>query len=67
MKIKKLYLQNYHVILVEIQICVSSQLEEVMKCETRNVDQHIDGLMQERRNSIANALELRLSCTNPSM
>ena len=27
---------------------------------------HIDGLMQERRNSIANALELRLSCTSPS-
>ena len=27
----------------------------------------VDGLMQERRNSIANALELRLSCTNPSM
>ena len=26
----------------------------------------IDGLVQERRNSIANALELRLSCTNPS-
>ena len=25
-----------------------------------------DGLLQERRNSIANALELRLSCTNPS-
>ena len=25
------------------------------------------GLVQERRNSIANALELRLSCTNPSM
>ena len=25
-----------------------------------------DGLVQERRNSIANALELRLSCTNPS-
>ena len=23
--------------------------------------------MQERRNSIANALELRLSCTNPSI
>ena len=29
-------------------------------------DAYIDGLMQERRNSIANALELRLSCTNPS-
>ena len=27
---------------------------------------YIDGLMQERRYSIANALELRLSCTNPS-
>ena len=26
---------------------------------------HFDGLMQERRNSIANALELRLSYTNP--
>ena len=26
---------------------------------------HIDGLVQERRNSIANALELRLSCANP--
>ena len=24
------------------------------------------GLLHERRNSIANALELRLSCTNPS-
>ena len=29
-------------------------------------DGQIDGLMQERRNSIANTLELRLSCTNPS-
>ena len=28
--------------------------------------QHFDGLMQERRNSIALAMELRLSCTNPS-
>ena len=27
----------------------------------------IDGLVQERRNSIANALELRLSCSNPSI
>ena len=26
---------------------------------------HIDDLVQERRNSIANAMELRLSCTNP--
>ena len=28
---------------------------------------YIDGLVQERRNSIVNALELRLSCTNPSI
>ena len=26
----------------------------------------MDGLVQERRNSIANALELHLSCTNAS-
>ena len=28
---------------------------------------HLDGFVQERRNSIANALELRLSGTNPSI
>ena len=27
---------------------------------------NIDGLVHERHNSIAKALELRLSCTNPS-
>ena len=31
------------------------------------VDNHIDGLVQERRNSIADALESRLSCANPSI
>ena len=30
-----------------------------------NLLAHTDGLVQERRNSIANALELSLSCTNP--
>ena len=29
--------------------------------------QHVDGLVQERSNSIANTLELHLSCTNPSL
>ena len=29
--------------------------------------QYIDGLAQERRNSSALAMELRLSCTNPSI
>ena len=28
---------------------------------------HIDGLVQERRNSSALAIELRLTCTNPSL
>ena len=33
---------------------------------TERINEHIDGFVQLRRNSIANALELRLSCTNPS-
>ena len=28
---------------------------------------HIDGLMKKRRNSIANALELRIFCIKPSI
>ena len=35
--------------------------------EIKQLHDHIDGLVQERRNSIANALELRLSCINPSI
>ena len=31
------------------------------------VREHTDGLVQERRNSSALAMELRLSCTNPSI
>ena len=34
-----------------------------MRCN----NSHVDGLVQERRNSIANALELHLSCSNPLM
>ena len=33
---------------------------------TQETSIQFDGLLQERRNSIAHALELRLSCTNPS-
>ena len=36
-------------------------------CENKTLIHYIDGFMQERRNSIANALELYLSCTNPSI
>ena len=31
------------------------------------VRKYFDGLLQERRNSIANALELRFSCINPQV
>ena len=44
--------------------------KSLVKCPPVHVTKSIpyfDGLVQERRNSIANALELRLSCTNPSM
>ena len=34
-------------------------------CMSLSARAYIDGLMQERRNSIANALELCLPCTNP--
>ena len=34
---------------------------------TRSCGIHLDGLVKERCNSISNALELRLSCTNPSI
>ena len=36
-----------------------------LRCHDMVLQWHIDGLVQERRNSIANALELRLSYTNP--
>ena len=32
---------------------------------TMAAESYFDGLMQERLNSIANTLELHLSCTNP--
>ena len=35
--------------------------------ETGSSHRHIDGSLRERCNSITNALELRLSCTNPSI
>ena len=40
---------------------------QVFKLWVRSNWGHIDGLVQERHNSIANARELRLSCTNPLM
>ena len=42
------------------------QLSEVEKCQDRQPVDEMDGLVQERRNPSANALELLLSCTKPS-
>ena len=40
----------------------------VLKCTKVFISSfHIDGFVQERRKSIANALELRISCTKPSI
>ena len=33
----------------------------------RNAERHVDGLVQDCSNSIANAMELLQSCTKPSM
>ena len=52
---------------------ISVQLKEIFSIYTNfrtficMIRHHFDELMQERRNSIANALELRLLCTNPSI
>ena len=45
---------------------ISRRFLGIEKCESRRVTDLFDGLVQERRNSIALAMELRLSCTNPS-
>ena len=37
------------------------------RCDFVFYGEYFDGLVQERRKSIANALELHLSCTNPSI
>ena len=43
-----------------------TQLQSLWSIEFYFIIHQFDGLMQERRNSVVNALELRLSCTNPS-
>ena len=45
-----------------VAACIKGATSEVALLQ-----QHIDGLVQERRNSIALAMELRLFCTNPSI
>ena len=40
---------------------------QLQKGTTKSWEYHIDGLVQEKRNSSALAMELRLLCTNPSI
>ena len=48
------------------EIEMSNYLDKSKPIEKKMMLQyHIDGLMQENHNSIANALELHLPCTNP--
>ena len=49
---------------IHLRVKFTSILKIIQDCKKLN---HLDGLVQERRNSIANALELRLSYTNPSI
>ena len=39
----------------------------ILRCFVSDIHNSFDGLMQERRNSSALAMELRLSCTNTSV
>ena len=51
---------------IALQSSIYSYIFELI-CKTEIVELlYIDGLVQERCNFIANALELCLSCTNPS-
>ena len=64
--------------LIDFTVCWLSSFRwsdniSALQCDTMGYTQfnlmriyQTDGIVQERRNSIANALELRLSCTNPS-
>ena len=68
----KNYIHMYNQLIPDVltsQYSVSEGINERWWHHTDNLNViwYVDGLMQERRNSTANALELRLSCTNPSM
>ena len=41
--------------------------KEALKYLLQDRKDRLDGFVEERQNSIANALDLRLSCINPSI
>ena len=52
---------------MEIKEGFDMNFQNDMKClDLKLFSYQIDELVQERRNSIADTLELHLSCTNPS-
>ena len=48
-------------------VCQTNNTSWLLFYVSNTETEHIGGLMQERCNSIANTLELHLSCTNPSI
>ena len=52
---------------LNIKMWAESYQHENFHYKDKMVRDGLDGLMQDRRNSIANALEIRLSCTNSSV
>ena len=50
-----------------LQIFIQENEFQNVSCKIPQNDSHFDGLVQERHYSIVNALELCLSCTNPSI
>ena len=56
--------EYYHLGVIFLRMCAHSS--HGMSFDNSNDGLYFGGIMQERRNHIANALELRLSCTNPS-
>ena len=59
--------QQYRMQTQHQAVMQQQQQQHMMPQQVRTGQQNVTGLVQERRNSIALAMELRLSCTNPSM
>ena len=59
---------TYELVYLSLLFCCGVLLVDfIQDAQFPSFAQHIDGLVQERRNSTADALELRLSYTSPSI
>ena len=50
-----------------LSMLTAKSSQDILLTYKQSCTEHIDGLVQERRNSSALATELRLSCAKPSM